>query len=148
MTDDVSEKEAFALQAIFGRAVPPVPDQGFSQAVMGQVRQRIRLRRLVLLPALLAGVVVALPAVSQLLLMLSNELLAIAARAERSATLGQFQMLLSFLPLREAAQVVSDEIMRVGADLGKVAWYRQNSTLILAGLMALVGLVASRILER
>ncbi len=148
MAENTNEQEAFALQAMFGRAIPPVSDQGFSNSVVKRVQQENRKRRLVLLPAVAIGIAMALPAISQFLLMLSNELLGLVARAEQSETIGQFQVLLSILPFRETAQAVSDEITQVGAEIGKVSWYQQNFVLILAGLAALVSLLATRMIER
>ncbi len=148
MTDGISESEAFALQAMFSRAIPPVPDQGFSQTTVHLIRRKIWRRRLILLPAVAFGIVMALPALSQLLLMLSNELLALITSAENSESIGQLQLLLSMLPLRDAAQAVNGEITRLSGDIGNVSWYQQNAAFILAGLAAVISLAATRVLGR
>lgn len=148
MTDAIDNQEEFALQAMFGRAIPPVADRGFSKAVVGRVRLKIWKRRLVLLSTAAIGLVIALPAIPQLLLTFSNGLATLAAHAGESDTLRQFQVLLTMLPLRETAQAASEEIANVSARIGTISWYLQNKMIVLAGLMALITLAATRLLER
>ncbi len=148
MTEAINDQEEFALQAMFGRTIPPVADQGFSKIVLGRVRRQIWKRRLIFLSTIAIGLVIALPAIPQVLLTLSNELMGLVARAEESDALGQFQVLLTMLPLRETAQATSEEIAHVSAQIGTASWYLPNQMYILAGLMALISLVATRLLER
>lgn len=148
MPDNDNDKEEFAMQAIFGRVILPVADQGFSKAVVGRVRQRIWTRRLAFLPAIAIGLVIAFPIISQFLLVASNELMGLIASAEESDSLGQFQVLLSMLPLRETAQAASNEIAQVSAKIDSVSLYRRYQMYILPGLIALISLGATRVIER
>ncbi len=148
MPENVNDEEEFAMQAMFGRMIPPVADQGFSETVVGLVRRRIWKRRLILLPAFAIGLVVAFPVITQFLLIASNELVGLIASAEESESLGQLKVLLSLLPLRESAQTASQEIAQMSAQIDSMSWYRQYQVYILAGLMALISLVATRLIER
>ena len=148
MTEGTSTQEEFALQTMFGRALPSVADEGFSKTVHGRVQKTIWKRRLILLFSVIIGLIIGLPAISQVLLMLSNELTEFAASAQDSEALGQLQILLAMLPLRESAQAISEEIASYSAKIGTVSWYLQNKVFILAGLMAVLSLVATRILGR
>ncbi|MDH3645908.1 MAG: hypothetical protein OER80_03960 [Gammaproteobacteria bacterium] len=148
MSNEIEGQEEFAMQAMFGREIPPVADDGFSKTVLVRVRRKIWKRRVTLLSATVLGLVIALPTVGQLLLMLSNELVALAARAETSDTLGQLGSLASLLPLRETAQIASDELKNFSAQISPVSWYQQNRLLVGAGLLSLASLFMTHILDR
>ena len=147
MTKDINSQQEFALQTMFGREIPPVADAGFSKTVLGRVRRRIWKRRVILLSATAIGLLIALPTATQLLLVLSNELVALVASAEESEALGQFQVLLSMLPLRETAQAASEELRAVSSQVNAASWFQQNQMLVVAGLMALVSFVTTRLLN-
>ena len=148
MTERTNTQEEFALQTMFGHVLCPVADEGFSKTVLVRVQKNIWKRRVVLLFSVSIGLIIGLPAISHLLLMLSNELTEFAASAQNAEALGQLQIFLAVLPLRESAQIVSEEIASYNARIDAVTWYLQNKVYILAGLMAALSLVATRILSR
>jgi hypothetical protein len=145
MTEAINEREEIALQAMFGRAVAPVADEGFSKGVLGRVRRTIWTRRIVTLSTVAIGLLIAAPVVPQFLLTLSDQLVGLAASVEESGTLGQFQAL---LPLRETAQAASEEIVQVSNQMSTASWYLKNQAYFLAGLMALVSIVVPRVMGR
>ena len=149
MTNDnlLNEKEEFALQAMFGRAVPPVADEGFSATVSGRMHRRIWKRRVILWSAAAIGLIVSLPAASQLLFALGNELIALAGRAEQSDALGQFQVFLAMLPLHEAAQAAGEELRTISTQFNAISWFQQNQILLFAGLLAAVSFVTTRLID-
>lgn len=148
MTETLNDQEELELRAIFGRAIEPVADQGFSMNVLGRIRRKIWQRRLVLMSTIAIGLVIALPTVPQLLTTLSGELVALVTHAEESDAFGKIQAVLTLLPLRETVQAASTEMAQVGAEMGAVSWFAHLPMYILAGLMALLGLLGARLLER
>ena len=147
MTEITDDREEFALQAAFGRSIRPVADDGFANRVVGRVRRQVWKRRVVLLTALAAGLVIALPALPAFLLMFSGGLAGIAARAEGTSALGDFQVLLQSLPLRETVEAASQSIANASAQISQVSQYQEAQMLVLACLLAVVSFVASRVLE-
>ena len=148
MSNKADNQETFALQAMFGREIPPVADAGFAKSVLGRVRRKIWKRRLTLLSASVIGLMIALPTIGQLFLALGNGLTGLAARAEESDALGQIGTLLTILPLRETAEIASQELTTISSQISTASWYFQNQMLIIAGLLAVISLAATRLLER
>ena len=93
------------------------------------------------------GLIISLPAVSQLLLAFSNELVALADRAEHSDTLGQFQVWLAMLPLNEAAEAAGEELKTISARVSTVSLLLHNQMLVIAGVLAAAGIVTARLID-
>lgn len=148
MSDNITEHEEFALRAVLGREIPPVPDGGFSKTVIGRVRLRIWQRRLILLLATAIGLIIALPPLTELLLASSNLLVELVERAEDSDALGQFRILLTMLPVRETVQAVSTKLANATEQMDTAAWIVKNQILVAAGLLALCSVAVVRLLER
>ncbi|NNF15926.1 MAG: hypothetical protein HKN70_04220 [Gammaproteobacteria bacterium] len=148
MTSTPNNQDEFALQRIFSQAIPPVVDDGFSTGVVVRIRRNIWKRRLVLAVSVVMGLAVGLPAIAQALLSFSNSLAEFAVAAQTTDALGQFGILLSMLPLREGAEVISQDIAQFSAQIGSVSWYEQNRVYVLAGVMTAVSFVATRVLVR
>ncbi len=148
MAGQIDQNEESRMRSMFGREIPPVPDDGFSTSIVKRIRLKIWQRRLILLAAIIPGLLIAVPMLSQLLLTMSNELVILVARGEQSESLGQVRVLLTMLPVRQVAQAAGNELMNISTQIGTVGWFRQNQALALAGLLAVGSLIATRLLER
>ena len=73
MTASFDNNSDGELRELFGSVAPPVSDDGFSRRVVQQVESSLWKRRLVLSAAAFAGLVVAAPAVTELLVFASNQ---------------------------------------------------------------------------
>ena len=74
MTNDFEQNADGELRALFGGVTPPVPDDGFSHRVVKQVQASLWKRRAVLGAAAFVGLVLAAPAVTELMTYLSVQL--------------------------------------------------------------------------
>lgn len=147
MTDDLNNKEEFALQAMFGGAVSPIADDGFSSKVISRVHRNVWRRRLVFFTALAMGLFIALPLIPQLLLFTGEQLKSVSIDIEQSRTLGQFQELIELLPIRESAQTVNNELADISNRLSGGSFTQEILLFLLAGLMVLITFLVTRIPE-
>ncbi len=73
MTGTFDHNSDGELRELFGAVTPPVSDDGFSRRVVEQVQTSLWKRRVVLSVAAFAGLTLAAPAVTELLLYASEQ---------------------------------------------------------------------------
>ncbi|MDH3589130.1 MAG: hypothetical protein OEQ74_06975, partial [Gammaproteobacteria bacterium] len=95
------------MDKLIGDTLPMINDDGFSDRVLGRLKQQIWTRRLVLTGATIAGLALALPFFGDLIFGVSDQLMALANHWDEVAKPGEYTALLNTVPARDALLQVS-----------------------------------------
>lgn len=136
------------MDQLIGDALPVIDDGGFSDAVLGKVKRQIWTRRLVLSAAVISGIALALPFLSDLVFAISDQLVVLANQWNEIATAGNYPVVLSTIPARDALLHLSSLLVQIGANWKNPDWLMQFGAVLPAGLLALLSPLLLRLLER